>query len=181
MLQIKNLVRASVALVALGTAIGCGSSKVYPVKGKVTFEGKSMKGGGTISFVPLGNQAGKTAGGEIKEDGTYELTTNKPGDGSMEGEFRVVITQVTEQEPERSRDGEKAARKGRSLPEADRIPEVYSDAYKSPLTAKVEAKSNEIDFDLKRDAVPAKAALRGDPARDTFAELNSFRFLPRPD
>ena len=54
-----------------------------------------MKGGGAISFVPTSNQPGKAAGGEIKDDGTYELMTHKPGDGSMAGDFRVTITQVT--------------------------------------------------------------------------------------
>ena len=82
-----------------------------------------MKGGGSISFVPLGDQAGKTAGGEIKEDGTYELMTNKPGDGSMTGEFRVVIIQVTEREPEPHQGRREGAAKVLSLVgEADRIP-----------------------------------------------------------
>ncbi len=70
------------------------------MKGKVTFE--ALKGGGSISFMPTGKQEGRTGGGEIHEDGTYELTTFKSGDGSMEGEFRVVIHQSTEREPDAS-------------------------------------------------------------------------------
>jgi hypothetical protein len=140
------------APVVICAVLGCGDSgrvPVYPVQGKVTFNNRPLVGGGSIAFVPLGNQAGKTAGGEITADGKYELTTYGPGDGSMTGEFRVVITQVTEREPERTPDGKKAAQPTQVVGQADRIPAIYSDFQKSPLRAKVEAKSaNEIDFVL---------------------------------
>jgi hypothetical protein len=80
------------------------------------------------------------------------LTTNKPGDGAMVGEFRVVVHQVTQKE-RRTADGQK----GETGPIAvvgntDRVPEVYADSYKSPLRATVEAKSpNEIDISIKRE------------------------------
>ena len=134
--------------------VGCGPAgqvRVYPVKGKVTFNGKPMAGGGAISFVPLVNQKGKTAGGEIKPDGTYEMSTYKPGDGSMVGEFRVVINQVVYQEPGQVADGSgRASAPVATVPESERIPVVYADSLQSPLTAKVEAKPNAIDIDLKR-------------------------------
>lgn len=158
--------------VTVAFASGCGSAKVYPVKGRITFEGKSMKGGGSISFMPAGNQPGKAGGGEIKEDGTYELTTHKPGDGSMTGEFRVVIHQSTEREPDATKDGERAGRSVSVVPVVDRIPTIYADPTRSPLTAKVEAKENTIDLDLKRDAggPEIKGAMRPrDPLRDAFA------------
>jgi hypothetical protein len=157
--------------VVLAVSLGCGDGQVsvYRVRGKVTFEGKPMAGGGSIAFVPLGDQAGKTAGGEIAADGTYELTTYKPGDGSMAGEFRVVITQVTEREPDPTRDGERPGTSITVVGKADRIPAVYSDAQNSPLTATVEAKSlNELNFDLKRNAGPAHpgGAGLGAPPKD---------------
>lgn len=133
--------------------LGCGSSKVpvYPVEGKVTFEGKPLPGGGTIAFVPLKSQEGKTAGGEIDANGRFRLSTHSSGDGSMAGEFRVVITQAAHKEPEPSPDGTKAPKAGSILPAHDRIPPIYSDHHNSPLTATVEAKSlNELTFDLKR-------------------------------
>src|SRR6185436_4216757 len=77
---------------------GCGPAgqvKTYPVKGRVTFEGKPMVGGGAISLIPLVDQPGKTAGGTIQPDGTYVLGTYKDADGSMTGEFRVVVFQET--------------------------------------------------------------------------------------
>jgi hypothetical protein len=167
--------------VAVACAGGCGgSAKVHPVKGTVKFEGKPMKGGGSISFVPTGGQSGKAAGGEIKDDGTYELMTDKPGDGSMTGDFRVVITQSTDREPNPTKDGERAGKAVTVVGEADRIPLIYADATKSPLTAKVEAKDNVLDFDLKRDAGPPviKGAMRRlDPLRNPFAAI-SWSLVP---
>ena len=144
--------RAVVPILFLFLAVGCSSDNaVYPVQGKISFEGKPMVGGGSISFIPVGNQSGKTAGGQIAEDGTYKLMTYRPDDGSMPGKFRVVITQVTEKEPEPTQDGQKAAQAAKAVAAADRIPLIYSDDQKSPLHATVEAKSmNEINFELKR-------------------------------
>jgi hypothetical protein len=135
-------------------AAGCSSDDVavYPVRGTVTFEGRPLPGGGAIDFIPLTRQEGKTAGGTIAADGTYRLSTYNDGDGSMVGEFRVVITQVTDQEPPNTEDGEAPATAPPGLPAADRIPTIYSDPQNSPLTAKVEAKSeNVFDFPLTRN------------------------------
>ena len=143
-------------VLVVSLAGGCGPTgqvKVYPVKGKVTFAGKPLVGGGSIALIPQQtNQEGKAAGGEIKEDGTYELMTYAPGDGSMVGDFRVVISQVTVKEPTATPDGSAAPNATiYTVPEADRIPRIYGDLENSPLTAKVEAKPlNELDFDLKR-------------------------------
>ncbi|MBN9120049.1 MAG: hypothetical protein J0I06_12945 [Planctomycetes bacterium] len=163
---------------AVAFAGGCGGPKAYPVRGKITFEGKPMKGGGAISFVPAGGRSGRAAGGAIKDDGTYELTTDKPGDGAATGEFRVVILQSTDREPDATKDGERAGKAVAVVAEPDRIPAVYADPMKSPLTAKVEARENALDFDLKRDAggPPVRGAMRGrdplrDGLRDTFAGL----------
>jgi hypothetical protein len=139
---------------ALLLAAGCspsGQVKVYPVKGRITFEGKPMVGGGGISFVPKTEQVGKTAGGIIKPDGTYVLGTYAEADGSMAGDFRVLVFQETAKEPERTADGAAPAKATASeVAAADRIPLIYANDRESPLSAKVETKPNEIDFDLKR-------------------------------
>ena len=134
---------------------GCGRSDgvaVYPVSGKITLNGQPMKGGGSISFIPTSNQKGKTPGGEIKEDGTYAMSTYGAADGSMAGDFRVVINQVTVHEPESVLDGSgQRTKKPTVLVEPkDQIPAIYGNLDKSPLTAKVEAKPNVIDFDIKK-------------------------------
>lgn len=149
------------AAVVVAMAIGCGPSddvQVYPVKGQITFNGKPMVGGGSIGFYPIGSQAGKAPGGEIKADGTYELTTYAEGDGSMPGDFRVVVVQITVQEGAPTADGEKAPVAPIStVAEADRIPAIYADPYNSPLTAKVEAKElNELNFTLERQPASSR-------------------------
>ncbi|MGN6135531.1 MAG: hypothetical protein ACTHOU_13675 [Aureliella sp.] len=148
------------ALVGLTVLVGSGCTsgdriEVYPVQGKVSFAGKPMSGGGAIAFVPIGDQRGKAAGGMIDQSGAYTLTTFEPGDGSMSGEFRVIINQTVFDEPETNVDSDAGASKEdgavATVPKADRIPLIYSDPTNSPLTAKVEAKSlNEIDFALQR-------------------------------
>lgn len=154
MRSVELLSRSVLVFLALLVSLGCSSDRVrvYPVRGMVTFEGKPMAWGGSIAFVPLGNQKGKAAGGEIMPDGSYQLSTYGDGDGSMVGDFRVVITQVTHKEPENTGDDAKAPSTAAPvLGQADHIPLVYADSQKSPLTAKVEAKSlNEINFDLKQ-------------------------------
>jgi len=145
----KTLLIGLILLVA-----GCspsGQVKTYPVKGTIKFEGKPMVGGGAISLIPITDQRGKTAGGTIQPDGTYSLETYKPGDGSMAGEFRVVIFQETVKEGKAAPDGAApSATAAMDVPVADRIPVVYADDRNSPLKATVETKPNVIDFDLKR-------------------------------
>lgn len=70
------------------------------MKGTVTFDGAPMAGGGAISFVPTSSQKGKAADGTIEPDGTFVLSTNADGEGSMVGTLRFVINQTTVQEPD---------------------------------------------------------------------------------
>lgn len=144
--------RLGVALFVMLSA-GCESNyPVYPVSGRINFEGKPIVGGGSIALVPLTSREGMTAGGEIAADGSYKLSTYTPRDGSMPGEFRVLISQVTAQEPENTGDGAPPPKAISTVNPLDRIPNVYADPQNSPLTATVEAKSsNEINFDLKRN------------------------------
>jgi len=131
-----------------------------------------MPGGGSIAFIPIDDtQVGKTAGGEIAENGTYVLTTYAFGDGSMEGYFRVVISQaVTIERREAIPDGQKAPKDGTTGVMVDPencIPAIYSDFGKSPLRATVEPRSNELNFDLQRTLEPAAGPVpRGVASRE---------------
>lgn len=80
---------------------GCGSSEhfdVAPVKGKVLCSGKPVPEG-IVQFAPIsteaptGNKArrpGKSGAGEIKSDGTFEISTYQLGDGAVVGKCRVI-------------------------------------------------------------------------------------------
>tara|TARA_R110002095_G_scaffold216308_1_gene213012 strand:+ start:3967 stop:4506 length:540 start_codon:yes stop_codon:yes gene_type:complete len=126
------------------SAAGCsGKSDQLPtaeVSGKITFEGEPLQRG-TIVFFP---ESGKrNATGEIKEDGTYTLTTYENGDGAFPGAHTVTIISerdMTNLMPEDVKPGEKNWL----------IPPKYNQSKTSGLTATVkENEANEINFDLK--------------------------------
>jgi hypothetical protein len=81
---------------ALAPALaGCGPGNgltLGRVQGKVTYNGAAVKYG-TVSFVPdtLKGTNGPLAMGNIKEDGTYVLSTSDPGDGAVVGHHRISI------------------------------------------------------------------------------------------
>jgi hypothetical protein len=74
---------------------GCGSDagpfigQTIPVRGKVLFKGKPLTRR-EIVFEPDGG-SGREAHGKIQEDGTFELTTFKAGDGAVPGTHRVAV------------------------------------------------------------------------------------------
>ena len=93
-----SFARSTFAAFSLGLALvgfsGCGSETqeapvtTVPAKGKVTYKGKPLSSG-TVVFEPEG--AGREAQAEIKEDGTFELSTYKAGDGVVLGPHRVSV------------------------------------------------------------------------------------------
>jgi len=62
------------------------------VQGKVTYKGEPLKYG-TVSFVPDASKgnSGPIATGNIKEDGTYILSTDEGGDGALVGHHKISI------------------------------------------------------------------------------------------
>lgn len=89
----RNAALVVVGLI-LASLTGCGgeSKPEYPttvaVKGKVTYQGKSL-GGGNIRFEP--DSAGKEASGSIQPDGTFTLSTYTDKDGAVLGTHRLAI------------------------------------------------------------------------------------------
>lgn len=144
---------------ALLICMGCGSDqlRVYPVSGKISFDGKPMEGGGSIALIPTDGQNGKTAGGIIDEEGNYTLSTYADGDGSIPGKFRVIITQTAVEEPEATPDGQAPRESVPFLSQEKLIPAIYSDFQKSPLTVEIKTEKQEgVNFDLKRDVAAGK-------------------------
>ena len=61
------------------------------VQGKVTYKGEPVKYG-TVSFVPDAKGSdGPMAMGNIKEDGTYILSTSDAGDGAVVGHHKISV------------------------------------------------------------------------------------------
>src|SRR5262249_57607506 len=80
-----------VLLFALIVAV-CGCArKTYPVTGKVTFKDGTPLRGGMVVFSPIDPAAHSGARGYIQQDGTFELSTERPGDGTLGGRYRGLL------------------------------------------------------------------------------------------
>jgi hypothetical protein len=86
----------SFTAVVVGMLLGCSNAPfdVAPVHGKITLDGQPLKAG-KVMFAPIRKgadlEAGKPAIGVIREDGTFELSTYRNGDGAVVGEHWVTV------------------------------------------------------------------------------------------
>ncbi|WP_165247962.1 hypothetical protein [Paludisphaera soli] len=150
------LILAPMALIA--TAAGCGDDGLaerYKVSGTVTYKDKPVSSG-SIQFYPAGgggpDQRGATG---VITDGAYTLSTQGDDDGAFPGDYLVAITA---RKPDmaaaqanadkigglyRQEDVAKAYKKAPS-----EIPQKYESPESGGLKAKVEPRSNTIDFTL---------------------------------
>jgi hypothetical protein len=126
------------ALAALAVA-GCGPAvPVYKVTGKVTYQGKPL----TTGVVAFHHKDGVSpmAKGDVRPDGTYELSTFQPGDGAAAGACTVTVSSVI---PGQGMEGEPGFVAPKAL-----IPIKYMRLLETPLTATVEPKDNVVNFSL---------------------------------
>jgi len=88
--------RLPFALPALLLLAGCGGPKTYPVEGKVTFPDGTPLKGGLVTFSPKDPNAPRVGSrGEVGEDGSFRMSTHRPGDGVPEGAYRVAVSPPT--------------------------------------------------------------------------------------
>jgi hypothetical protein len=145
------------SFVAILAVIGCGDSsgleKRYPVSGNVTYKGQPVPKG-NVFFVPVDSTKGRSAGGEISEDGSYTLTTAEEGDGALPGEYKVsVISQDIDMSAVLKEAGGGAGRQSETFRKAtkqakDLVPKKYGDPETSGLRKTVETRSNTINLEL---------------------------------
>lgn len=76
--------------VAIVIATGCGP-RMAPVRGKVTLQSGQPAAGSQVVFESDKEGKKVTARGDVREDGAYELSTFKPGDGVPPGKYRVQV------------------------------------------------------------------------------------------
>ena len=74
---------------SLAAVAGCGSS-YYPVRGKVTLEDGAALAQGMVVFENA--EGTQMARGMVRPDGSYELSTRKPGDGVKPGRYRALVS-----------------------------------------------------------------------------------------
>jgi hypothetical protein len=77
-------------LLLLAGVTGCGP-RLYPVRGKVTLDDGKPLTRGLVLFEASGDGPRVMARGEVQPDGSYQLSTHKPGDGALPGRYRVLL------------------------------------------------------------------------------------------
>jgi hypothetical protein len=131
---------------------GCGESNgLYPVYGKVNFNGEPAAGA-TVYFHRTGPDpaGGEVSRGEVRSDGSFWLETGDLGSGALPGQYAVLIE--WRQGPLRTRRaetaksvGKAAAREGKPLLIADdRLNGRYFDVAHPRVTAEVKAEKNNL-------------------------------------
>jgi len=98
---------------------------------------------GTVTFFPASGQA---ATGEIRPDGTYELTTFRRGDGAVAGEHKVVIVALDDTSA-------KLPEQRSGTPPAI-IPDKYTSIATTDLRGTVQEGDNTLDFTLDEEKRP---------------------------
>jgi hypothetical protein len=79
-------------LCACGCTPATNNPTTFPVSGVVTLKGKPLADADVV-FVPE-NQGGQAAFGKTDATGTYKLTTFAPGDGAVEGKYKVKVSKL---------------------------------------------------------------------------------------
>jgi len=108
---VASVLGGFVASLALPLALsGCGSGErfdVAPVTGKVMCSGKPVPEG-IVQFAPVASppsngtkaaRPGKSGAGEIRSDGTFEISTYAMGDGAVVGKCRVLAAPTDPNKP----------------------------------------------------------------------------------
>ena len=148
----KTVFSAGSRLLAAGLFVtllaGCSKGHgvtLYPVKGKVFINGEPARDV-NIMFTPVvpieveGHFLSPAAATD--DDGSFRLMSFEQDDGAPAGDYLVTIIYPMN-------------RYNKNTSGIDRLNGVYSDPKTSKLTAKVEAKPNEIPtFNLKADVKP---------------------------
>ena len=132
----------SSAALCLSLLIGCNTSGIYPVEGRVTWkDGSPAKelAGSLIMFEQTEKQA--SARGQIQPDGSFRLSSNKENDGAKAGEHTVLIVEVG-RKPLGGPDG--------SLLAPGNIDIKYSSPSTSDLRATVKPGKNQITLNVDK-------------------------------
>jgi hypothetical protein len=135
--------RLLLAILGIAGVIGCSSdAKIVPVSGSVKFPDGTVPTGevAIVQFGSANREDGKLgtkpASGDIKADGSFQLTTSSPGDGAFEGDYQVTFHVV------------------RKYGTNDYlVDKKYTETATTPHKAKVErGKKNHFDFVVEKPA-----------------------------
>lgn len=142
-------------------AVGCapeGLPDVVPIRGVVTLDGQPLPSG-EVRYMPT-DSAGRQARGRIDSRGRFELSTLRPDDGALPGEYKIVVLAPAEESTEDAaarRVAENAGPRRRTFSEEDGPPSLaplrYTRPESSGLTDVVdENHSGSIELKLTSDS-----------------------------
>lgn len=129
------------ALSSVGfTLLGCGTGgpQMGKVSGKVTYsDGSIPKGGVAVIRFEVASDSKpeirKAADSDIQADGSYDISTLRPGDGAYYGKYKVVFTILN------------SYRDGKSLVDAE-----FTTAETTPFEVVVDTSSQTQDFTIEK-------------------------------
>lgn len=147
--------RTGVFAACLAISLAGCAPQMYPVRGNVTLEDGTPLTKGLVIFERVEGGPALTARGDIRADGQYELSTERPGDGVPPGRYKVAINPL---------DGSDAPDEEKVLP--------FDSKYMNMKTSglECEVKSGETNYPIKLTK-PAKAKGRV-PAKSRGQERN---------
>ena len=130
--------RCFLVAVIASTLAGCGRSAheldTASVSGHVTLDGQALPQG-IVYVIP---DKGRMAKGLIQEDGSFELSTYREGDGVQVGQHPAIVTALPKDELDRNQKAQRVE-----------VPKRYTQARSSGLTIDVQAgENNEVEFTL---------------------------------
>jgi len=85
-----------ISSLSLAAMFGCGGNdlSMVPVTGKITFNNGPCPAVGNIGFAPIDVAPGlphRPGSGQFHEDGAFQVTSFKKGDGLVPGRYRVTV------------------------------------------------------------------------------------------
>jgi hypothetical protein len=130
-------VRKVFSCVTVALALACVSCNktIYPVSGKVTYNGSPASGAAVFFFLQGSDSVNEPAiMGIVQEDGSFELVCGSLGKGAPPGDYDVLIEwkQVSGQGQVRPQHG------------PDKLKGRYADRKRPLLHAKVEARATDL-------------------------------------
>lgn len=115
--------------------VGCGSSvNTVPAGGILKINGKPVTGAvATVKFYPA--SGGRSAMAHVKEDGTFQISYLKPGDGLPPGSYKVAVTAAINKTKADLTEEEEFA--GTGVRSKFLVPQEYSSTQTTPLTYEI--------------------------------------------
>jgi len=124
------------AALALASISGCSEKRVavFPVTGKLTFEGQAPEGAQVVLHPVSSTEANNvTAAGSVKSDGTFKITVYEDGDGAPAGDYVATVQWF------RFVADEGSGGRGPNV-----LPAKYASAETSPIKVTVKSGTNEL-------------------------------------